>query len=238
MGTLVSVSLEPTHMESDELIAGAFHIAENLTQVFSKFDPESEVSLYNLNPKQYRAKSPSFQQLLTFSKNLQAESCDAFYPYNGQSLDLSGVAKGFIADKMAEFITSKAPEARGLINAGGDLRFFGPQTDRPNSVRIKVWSHKRKCLRQIESDFAAVATSSPSESEYNEDSSTVYFHKLRPGLSVECTVTVLADDCCTADGLTKVALFADPMVIDHCARIHHAHVLVFDETGQLQESYK
>ena len=41
-----------------------------------------------------------------------------------QKLDLNGIAKGFVVDQLAAKMKLQLPNLSGLINAGGDLRFF------------------------------------------------------------------------------------------------------------------
>ena len=72
----------------------------------------------------------------------------------------------------------------------------------------------------------------------NEQSSTVYGKPVRAGLSPWHSVTVLADDCATADALTKIGLFATPAVTQKCASVFGAQVIIFDAAGTPVEVFE
>ena len=47
-----------------------------------------------------------------------------FLPRKGMSLDLGGIAKGYIADKVVEF-WKETGFSTGIVNLGGNIRFLG-----------------------------------------------------------------------------------------------------------------
>ncbi len=53
----------------------------------------------------------------------------------GVRLDLGGIAKGYIVDRVAESLGDAGP---CLVNAGGDLRIAGPPRDEPWPVGVEV----------------------------------------------------------------------------------------------------
>lgn len=84
----------------------------------------------------------------------------------------------------------------------------------------------------------AIATSSLNTATNDKHSSTEYSKQLRSGLTPDHTVSVLAHNCMLADALTKVALFAGFEVLQKCAMVFKADILVFDAHGELKEMFK
>ncbi len=135
-------------------------------------------------------------------------------------LDFGGIAKGFAVDRAIEALRDAGiPE--GLVNAGGDLRAFGPRAwpihlrapDAPGHSDVVVDLHE-----------AALATSALYFSK--RDRATPLLHGCtRRCCTAERSVTVLARDCATADALTKV-VFANPRASAKILPAFHATALV------------
>lgn len=109
-------------------------------------------------------------------------------------LDLGGIAKGYAVDRAVATLRAHGL-ACGLVNAGGDLRAFGP---RPWSIEVQhpsVTARSRRLLRLREGAIASSVSS--------RDAGFVATRR-RPARWQHCTV--LARDCATADALTKWAL--------------------------------
>ena len=139
-------------------------------------------------------------------------------------LDLGGIAKGFAVDRAIEALRAAGiPE--GLVNAGGDLRAFGP---RAWPVHLRAPDSPGRSDVVLELQDAALATSA------------LYFSKktrarrlltpLLHGRTRRCctaarSVTILARDCATADALTKV-VFARPRCAGAILRAFRARALV------------
>src|SRR5262249_37800440 len=104
------------------VVNDVFELASGLEARFSKFDPDSEVSRFNRG--QCDSFSSEFEELLSFACSLERLSGGAFTPFFDGQLDLSGVAKGYIVDKVCDFLREHLPDASGSVNAGGDVRFF------------------------------------------------------------------------------------------------------------------
>lgn len=114
------------------------------------------------------------------------------------SLDLGGIAKGYAVDQAVAVLQAQGIAA-GLVNAGGDLRAFGPRAWSVEVQHPVVWSRTRRLLRLRE---GAVATSlgAPANAE---------FVRTRGRAPRWRCATVLARDCATADAFTKWALQAE-----------------------------
>lgn len=111
------------------------------------------------------------------------------------ALDLGGIAKGYAVDQAVAVLRGHGIAA-GLVNAGGDLRGFGPRAWPVDVQHPAVWSRTRRLLRLRD---AAVATSLAAPA--NAD-----FVRTRGRAPRWHGATVLARDCATADALTKWAL--------------------------------
>jgi thiamine biosynthesis lipoprotein len=109
-------------------------------------------------------------------------------------LDLGGIAKGYAVDQAVSVLRTRGIHS-GLVNAGGDLRAFGPHAWRVDVQHPAVWSRTQRLLRLRD---AAVASS------VRADSSEFITTRRRPATWRRCTV--LARDCASADALTKWAL--------------------------------
>lgn len=140
-------------------------------------------------------------------------------------IDLSGIAKGYAVDLAVESLERDGIRA-GHVNAGGDLRFFG---DLPSAVHIRH-PQRPTALIPILSCHSAVATSAG------------YYRRricagrevcavAHPQRGTLCdatrSVTVFADDCMTADALTKV-IHADPARGRHLLRWRRARAVIID----------
>ena len=119
-------------------------------------------------------------------------------------LILAASPRGYAVDRAIEAL-GVDPGAQSCVNAGGDLRVRGPLVERIQ-LRVLLAGNTTPVL-EIENGSVA------SSSGYSPDR---YGADRAPGPHVHCTrrcavgarsfVTVLAEDCIIADGLTKVVL--------------------------------
>lgn len=124
------------------------------------------------------------------------------------ALDLGGIAKGFAVDAAIEALR-KCGVTAAVVNAGGDLRVFGPQ---PSTVHLRHPAAPQTFAHAIELRQGALATSSPCFTERNWRDRRVshLVNPLRPDAAVTgcVSVSVRARECWLADALTKVVLNA------------------------------
>ena len=113
-------------------------------------------------------------------------------------VDLGGIAKGYAVDAAVEALRDAGVNA-ACVNAGGDLRWFGPAL-RKIGIRDPKSAH---VLRELTLPAAgALATSSDAHAR----------HRLADLAGAYCrdygrSVSVFAARCVLADALTKVAAF-------------------------------
>lgn len=128
-----------------------------------------------------------------------------------RKLDLSGIAKGFAVDQVAQALAQAGIEAY-LVEVGGELRFAGtkPGGD-PWRVGIETPdSGARSAYRILEVTTGAMATSGDYRNYY-EEAGVRYSHTLDPssGRPIHhslVSVTVLADDCALSDAFATAML--------------------------------
>jgi thiamine biosynthesis lipoprotein len=118
-------------------------------------------------------------------------------------IDLGGIAKGFAVDRATEALIA-AGVSSGLVNAGGDLRVFGPK------ARVVHVRHPREPAligRTIRLRGISLATSALYFScRQHEKKSPLVDGRTRRPILDEVSLSVYAPDCMTADALTKIAL--------------------------------
>lgn len=140
----------------------------------------------------------------------------------GLQVDLSGIAKGFAADELAELAKGMGCPG-GLIEVGGEILVFGSRTD-AGPWRIGVESPAAhpgapKVIGTILAidpswDRKAVATSGDSRNRRTVGDDT-FSHIIdprtgRPVVDPPASVTVVAEDCATADAWATALLVLGP----------------------------
>ena len=107
-------------------------------------------------------------------------------------IDLGGIAKGYAVDRAVDILVA-AGATQGCVNAGGDLRVFGPRAE---CVHLRNAGGYLPALELCE---AAVAGSSGAAHVHG---------RTRAAARAGASVGVVAPTCMIADALTKVVLAA------------------------------
>ena len=136
-------------------------------------------------------------------------------------LDLGGVAKGFAVDRAVEALR-RAGARRGCVNAGGDLRRFGPQHE---AVRVRLPGAPAQAVPLPRMRMEAFATSAGYFGGSLHD--RVAARRLR----LESSITVCAPTCMAADALTKVVAIRGPDA--GLLRRFRARAFAVDRQGRL-----
>ncbi|WP_110687496.1 FAD:protein FMN transferase [Salinicola aestuarinus] len=152
-------------------------------------------------------------------------------------VDLSSIAKGYGADAVARSLDDLGVTSY-LIEVGGEIRSRGTKPGgEPWRVAVeKPVSNERSVQRIIEFDDAAVATSGDYRN-YFEDDGHRYSHTIDPRTGRPIThhlvsVTVIADDCMTADGLATAIEVLGPDAGFDMARRENLAVYLVVKTPQ------
>lgn len=125
---------------------------------------------------------------------------------NGTKIDLGGIAKGYIADRLLEYF--KENDIReGIIDLGGNLVVFG---DRDYTVGIKQPFSDGEYAARLKLRNKTVVTSGTYE-RYIPADIKLYHHILDPktGYACDsdlCSATVIADSSMNADALSTICI--------------------------------
>lgn len=140
-------------------------------------------------------------------------------------IDLGGIAKGFIVDKAAKFLSKKS--IGGIINAGGDIRIFG---DYVAPIHIRdPFDHTKKFLLGNYSNCAIASSCISENSKERGGKSVVYAQQ------DIVHATVIGKNCTIADALTKVIL----LDVENAAQVLHdfgCSAIAIDKDGNFLQS--
>ena len=169
-------------------------------------------------------------------ERLELKSQKARVNIDGMLMDLGGAAKGYAVDHAISKLRAAGIE-NGLIEAGGDIRYWGKKPD-GTSWRIAV-QHPRKQGSFVEVDdvgLEAIATSGDYQ-QYFLINDRRYHHILDPRTGWPSTptisATVWAPNTMDADILaTAVFVLGEEKGIQLVESLPDAEALVFTETRQ------
>ncbi len=136
-----------------------------------------------------------------------------FLQYKNMAIDLGGIAKGYAADILKEFLLNKG-FTKGIINLGGNVLTFGKK-NKETLWKIGIQNpidSRGQYIGTIETDESAVVTSGIYE-RYFEKNGNRYHHILDPdsGYPVEnnlLSITIVAHNGIMADAYSTVVFSA------------------------------
>lgn len=120
-------------------------------------------------------------------------------------LDLGGIAKGYAVDQATHAVARHAAGSQMVINAGGDLRVSGP---RPERVLLRT-ARAGETAPILELENGSLATSTGRDHQRWTGKRLEGPHRnTRSGGTIgrRSFVSVAAEQCAFADGLTKIVL--------------------------------
>ena len=137
-----------------------------------------------------RKSSQEIKKISCSYKDIEIENNKINLKHEDVLIDLGSIAKGYIADKLAEFIINQGVQS-GLIDSRGDLIIFGEKTE---VVGIQHPRDNKKIIRSFEFNNSAVATSGDYKQYYGSyDKSHII------GQQELVSVTVIAKNLTDAD---------------------------------------
>ncbi|PID27987.1 MAG: hypothetical protein CSB55_06495 [Candidatus Cloacimonadota bacterium] len=150
----------------------------------------------------------------------------------GTKINLGSAAKGFILDRVADYL-GKRKVLSGYVNAGGDIRFFGNNQEQTIGIR-----HPRKSdeiIATVTVKSGATVTSGDYERFFIKDGKR-YHHIIDPltGYPSEnsVSVTVLADTAEKADIFSTALFLLKPQeAIDLAEKSGNIEAVVYYETN-------
>ncbi len=142
------------------------------------------------------------------------EEQSVFLAQPAMSLDLGGIAKGYAVDRAIAVLKQEGIES-ALVNAGGDIYALGGR-DKDKKWQIAVQRPRKKdtILTVLEIEDRAVVTSGDYQ-KYIEIDGRRYSHIINPKSGYPCSevpasVTVLTEDCVSADALATALFVLGP----------------------------
>jgi len=145
-------------------------------------------------------------------------------------LDLGGIAKGYTAQVVVNFLSSKGI-ASALLDAGGDIACSGaPPNKQGWNIGINMPEQANDLLKKkIQLQHGAVATSGDVY-QFIEHEGKKYSHIINPktgyGVSFQRNVTVIAQDGATADWLATACSILPIRQAKKVVRRQHAALLI------------
>lgn len=155
-------------------------------------------------------------------------------------IDLGGIAKGYCVDRAIDVLHTYGLQS-GSVNAGGDLRIFGPDPQ-PLYTRHPLFPEQTLPITEICNSAAATSAGYYSHKIVDETSITPLINtKTGLPLPCDCSVTVLAETCMMADALTKI-VHADPHAAKSILETFNARAFLIkhnldDDTLHIFDSY-
>lgn len=125
---------------------------------------------------------------------------------DGTEIDLGGIAKGYIADKLLSFFKEKNV-ADGIINLGGNVIVFG---DKEKSVGIAKPFSENGIVAKVKLKNKSIVTSGTYERFIDIDGK-IYHHILDPKTGYSCetdlnSATVIGDTSLDLDALSTICI--------------------------------
>jgi thiamine biosynthesis lipoprotein len=124
-------------------------------------------------------------------------------------IDLGGIAKGYIADRLADFLRGRGV-AGAIIELGGDIILVGEKPDKtPWRIGVRQpFGERSELIGAVETSAAAIVTSGIYERMF-EENGVIYHHILDPGTGMPVksdvvSATVVAESAVAGDVLSTV----------------------------------
>lgn len=144
-------------------------------------------------------------------KNIDVNKNNVRFKISGMSIDLGGIAKGYIANKIKEYLISEGVRS-GIINLGGNVLCIGKK-DNGEKFKIGIqrpFSERGEVLGILEVCDKSIVSSGIYE-RFFEKEDKIYHHIInpkngRPFESDLVQVTIVSDDSMDGDALSTIAL--------------------------------
>ncbi len=228
------VTVDP---ETSELLKIALDIAEKSD---GAFDPTvlPLVELWNVTKNTTPPKQDKITEGLKSVgyKNIHIDG-NTVTANNGVKLDLGGIAKGYITDKVVEHLKQKKVTS-AIINLGGNLYLLGNKKGEPFSVGIQKPfgnSDQHSAVLMMENK---TAVTSGVYQRYFKHNGQLYHHIIDPKTGYPANnglyaVTVVSDSSSLADGLSTACLLLGTEKATALAKEYGAELIIITSDDQL-----
>lgn len=193
-------------LKYSELSNGKFDITVgNLTALWNFTETSNETALPNDELLQTTVKNIGYTQI-------DIKGNDVLLKNPNISIDVGGIAKGYIADKLKQYLYENNIK-KGMINLGGNILLLGTKTDGSNyNIGIqRPFDTEGQTIAIVNANDKSIVTSGVYERYFYKDES-LYHHILdtETGYPIKnniLSVTILSDKSVDGDGLST-SLFA------------------------------
>ena len=228
----------------EAVISEAFKLARDYENKLSRTIPTSQVATGNFDEETQVLvdQALAFEESTAGAFNIHLGAVSALWDFSGsnggpfipseeeiakaleeQVLDLGAIAKGYIADKVSEYLKSNGVSS-AIISLGGNIICLGVKSDGTNfKVGIeKPFGEKGTPLEQRESigtvicppDYSVV-TSGIYERCFTADDGTFYHHILNnetgyPAETELASATIVGPSSCICDALATICILDGP----------------------------
>jgi len=235
------VELLDAAMRLSEASRGAFDVTIEPLLALWQYDPSAERQFWELDLEEQQAAIDEAKRFVGADRIHLRENPTAIELDPGTSIDLGGIAKGYVVDRGIEALL-RAGIDHALVDAGGDIAVVGGKPDGA------LWEIS---LRDPEGDaepvarFAlrdgAIATSGNYLRFYDPDREIGHILDPRTGFSAQAasSATVIATTCTEADALATAVFVLGPVeglaVINGLEGVE-AMVLRYDDPTEIVRS--
>ncbi len=156
---------------------------------------------------------------------------------NDAQIDLGGIAKGFIADKVKQYLMSNGVTS-AVINLGGNTLLIGSKQNEDFSVGLqKPFGKNGKISAVLNLSDKTIVTSGIYQ-RYFEFENKIYHHIIDPKTGYPAdneitSVTVITDSSTIADGLSTACLNLGIDKGTKLAKQYNAELIFIDTNGNL-----
>jgi FAD:protein FMN transferase len=195
-------------LAASKLTNGTFDVTVGSFSGLWKFDEDKDGSIPTKEQVEERRKLVNYKDLVLDKKKKTAR-----LKQKGQRITLGGIAKGYGVDRVTE-ILRKHGLVDFIVQAGGDMFVAGHRGDRKWRVGIRDPRAERDVFFAVAEIEDMTFSTSGDYERYVVKDGVRYHHILDPATGYPATkarsVTVMAKDATTAEGLTKALFIMGP----------------------------
>lgn len=195
----ITIDLIKKGMEYGELTNGKFDIT---------IAPLSILWNVKENPGEIPSEAAISESLSYVNyKNIVIDGNTVALKDNNARIDLGGIAKGYVADHLKEYLLENGVKS-ALINLGGNVLTIG---SKPNGTPFQIgiqkpFDEQNKAITSVSATNTSVVTSGSYE-RFFEKNGHIYHHIIDPSTGFPCendllSVTILSNDSITGDALS------------------------------------
>ena len=196
-------------------------------------------SLWNFDKGSHEP--PAAQSLLEAVQNVDYTrvkiSGDTVSLEEGMALDLGGIAKGYIADELAQFMRSRGVES-ALLDLGGNIYALGSNQGEPFKIGVACPDSPQEVAGYLELRDASAVTSGIYQ-RYSSWEGRRYHHILSPntGLPADnslASATVIAQSSAHCDALSTICmLLGEDKALELINSLEGAEAVLIRRDGEI-----